>query len=42
MAPTADEACARFLKAAPGKKVVACAPLDISDIPLRVPFDEPH
>lgn len=42
LAPTADEACARFLKAAPGKKVVACAPLDISDIPLRVPFDEPH
>lgn len=42
LAPDAETARERFLAEAPDRKVIAVAPLDISDIPLRVPFDEPY
>jgi len=41
LAPDAATARERFLAEAPDRKVIAVAPLDISDIPLRIPFDEP-
>ncbi len=42
LAPTAEEAERRFLENSPDRRVTACVPLDISDIPLRVPFHEPY
>jgi hypothetical protein len=42
LAPDAETARERFLAEAPDRKVIAVVPLDISDIPLRVPFDEPY
>jgi hypothetical protein len=42
LAPDAETARERFLAEAPDRKVIAVTSLDISDIPLRVPFDEPY
>jgi hypothetical protein len=42
LAPDAETARERFLAEAPDRNVIAVVPLDISDIPLRVPFSEPY
>jgi hypothetical protein len=42
LAPDAGTARERFLAEAPDREVIDVVPLDISDIPLRVPFDEPY
>lgn len=41
-APDAEVARERFLAEAPDRTVISVVALDISDIPLRVPFDDPH
>jgi len=41
-ANTADEARELFLAEAPDRTVIACEPIDLSDIPLRQPLDKPE